>query len=233
MTATAQGLPNSPARVIKRGSKLKVTVRVPNPGPAKRYYFLDPRLATPADVSLPEIDGKATVPVNGTEPPQWWVPTHTTALRATVTADVPVDVSLLPWTGAPEVLGVSGPGDSAVATATAGQLAAGLWSAPVSGPGPYTDSTAPTGTANVTVTATTQPVDPGAQVSTGRFWDFGADDLSLPVAAGKTGTMTLTLAPAAPVGAVVHGIVYVDTDTALSMANGSEIVGIPYTYTVG
>lgn len=232
-TATASDLPNSPARVIKRDSKLKVTVRVPNPGPAKRYYFLDPRLTAPAQVSLPEIDGKATVPVNGTEPPQWWVPTHTTALKAAVTADVPVDASILPWTAAPEVLGTPGLGDSAVATATADQLAAGLWSVPVSGPGPYTGSAAPKGTAKVTVTATTQPVDPGAQASTGRFWDFSAHDLSLPVAAGKAGTMTLTLAPTAPVGTVVHGIVYVDTDTALSEANGSEIVGIPYTYTVG
>ncbi|MDO0934915.1 S8 family serine peptidase [Streptomyces sp. DG2A-72] len=233
VTATASGLPNSPARVIKRGSKLKVTVRVPNPGPAKRYYFLDPRLAASADVSLPEIDGKATVPVNGTQAPQWWVPTHTTALRATVTADVPVDASLVPWSGAPEVLGAPGLGGASVATAAADQLAAGLWSVHVSQPGPYTGSAAPKGTAKVTVTATTQPVDPGAQASTGRFWDFSAEDLSLPVAAGKTGTMTLTLAPTAAVGTVVHGIVYVDTDSALGVANGSELIGIPYTYTVG
>ncbi|MDX3315159.1 S8 family serine peptidase [Streptomyces sp. ME08-AFT2] len=233
VTATASGLPNSPARVIKRGSKLKVTVRVPNPGPAQRHYFLDPRLAAPAQVSLPETDGKTTVPVNGAEPPQWWVPTHTTSLRAMVTADFPVDASIMPGTAAPEVLGAPGPGGSTVATATADQLAAGLWYVPVSEPGPYTGSAAPKGTAKVTVTATTQPVDPGAQTSTGRFWDFSADDLSLPVAAGKTGTMTLTLAPTAPVGTVVHGIVYVDTDTALGGANGSEIVGIPYTYTVG
>ena len=232
VTATAPDLPNSPARVIKQGSELKVAVRVPNPGPANRSYFLDPRLAGPADVVLPEVDGKATVPVNG-DYPSWWVPTHTTALKATVTADIPVDALIEPWTGAPEVLSLPGPDGSVTATATADQLAAGSWYVGVSAPGPFKDTDAPEGTAKVTVTATTQPVDPAAQASTGQFWDFGADDQSLPVAAGRTGTMTLTLTPTAPAGTVVHGILYVDTDTAMDVANGSEITGIPYTYTVG
>ncbi|MFE7278409.1 S8 family serine peptidase [Streptomyces sp. NPDC057623] len=232
VTATAPDLPDSAAHVIRRGSELRVAVRVPNPGPANRSYFLDPRLAEPADVVLPEIDGKSTVPVNG-DNPTWWVPTHTTALKATVTADIPVDASILPWTGAPEFLGAPGPDGSVVATATAGQLAAGIWSVGVSAPGPFTDTAAPQGTAKVTVTATTQPFDPAAQASTGQFWDLGADYQPLSVAAGETGTMTLTLAPTAPAGTVVHGILYVATDTAMGIANGSEITGIPYTYTVG
>ncbi|MPY56762.1 S8 family peptidase [Streptomyces spongiae] len=232
VTATAPGLPNSPAHVIKQGSKLAVAVRVPNPGPAARSYFLDPRLAGSADVVLPEVDGKTTVPVNG-DSPSWWVPTHTTALRAAVTADIPVDASIYPWTGAPEFLGAPGPDGSVVATAEADQLAAGTWSVGVSAPGPFKDSTAPKGTAKVTVTATTQPVDPAAQASTGQFWDLSADYAPLSVAAGKTGTMTFTLAPTAPVGTVVHGILYVDTETAMGISNGSEITGIPYTYTVG
>jgi hypothetical protein len=97
----------------------------------------------------------------------------------------------------------------------------------------FKDSTAPKGTAEVTVTATTLPADPAAQASTGQFWDLGADYAPLSVAAGKTGTMTLTLAPTAPVGTVVHGILYVDTETAMGVSNGSEITGIPYSYTVG
>ncbi|MDN3027584.1 S8 family serine peptidase [Streptomyces sp. S.PB5] len=232
VTVSAPGLPDSPARVIKQGSKLKVTVRMPNPGPAKRSYFLDPRLAASADVVLPEPDGKTTVPVGGYNT-YWWVPTHTTALRATVTADIPVDASLRPWNGEPEVLGAPGPDGSRVATATADQLASGVWYVGVSAPGPFKDSTAPAGTAKVTVTATTQPIDPAAHASTGSFWDFTADYTPLSVAAGKTGTMTLTLAPTAPVGTVVHGILYVGNDTAMGSGNGSEITGIPYTYTVG
>ncbi|MGW3119726.1 S8 family peptidase [Streptomyces sp. NPDC001107] len=233
VTVSAPGLPDSPARVIKRGSKLKVTVRVPNPGPAERSYFLDPRLAASADVVLPDTHGKTTFPVNGPDIASYWVPTHTTALRATVTADIPVDASILPWNRSPEILGAPGPDGSRVATATADQLASGVWNVSVSAPGPFTDSTAPKGTAKVTVTATTQPIDRAAQASTGSFWDFTADYTPLTVAAGKTGTMTLTLAPTAPVGTVVHGILYVDNDTAMGSGQGSEITGIPYTYTVG
>ncbi|MET8981903.1 S8 family serine peptidase [Streptomyces sp. NPDC004539] len=233
VTATAQGLPNSEKTVVAQGSKLKVTVRVPNPGPANRSYFLDPRLTTPADVTLTENDGTTTFPVNGAQSPAWWVPTHTTALKATVTADVPVQASILPWTGAPEILGTPGPDGSAVATTTADQLTAGVWNASISTPGPYTATPAPTGTAQVSFTATTQPADPAAQASTGSFWDLKAPFTPLSVAPGKTGAMTLTLTPTAPAGTVVHGILYVATDTPLSVANGSEIIGVPYTYTVG
>ncbi|MGW3119722.1 hypothetical protein ACWDBW_21715 [Streptomyces sp. NPDC001107] len=125
--------------------------------------------------------------------------------KATATADHPVAASILPWTGDPEILGVTAPDRSVTATTTARN----------------------------TMTATTQPVDPGATASTGAFWDHSARHDSLPVAAGKTGTMTLTLAPTAPVGTVVHGILSVDNDTAMGGGNGSEITGIPYTYTVG
>gem|GEM_PF-1314618 len=232
---TAPGLPDSASTVVKQGSKLKVTVRVANPGPANRSYFLDPRLAGSADVVLPSIDGKTTFPVNGPDAESSWVPTHTTAVHATVTADTPVEASLgspLHWA---EVLGTPGPDGSVTVTETADQLSAGGWWVSVSSPGPFTDSPAPKGTAKVTVTATTQPVDPAAQASTGAFWDHGGKHEPVAVAAGRTGTMTLTLAPTAAVGTVVHGILYVDTESAETSANGygSEIIGIPYTYTVG
>jgi hypothetical protein len=45
--------------------------------------------------------------------------------------------------------------------------------------------------------------------------------------------MTLTLTPTAPVGTVVRGTVYVDSDTPFGNVTGSELIGIPYSYTVG
>ncbi|WSQ06524.1 hypothetical protein OG604_01360 [Streptomyces sp. NBC_01231] len=45
--------------------------------------------------------------------------------------------------------------------------------------------------------------------------------------------MKLTLTPTAPVGTVVHGTVYVDTDSAFPDVMRSELIGIPYSYTVG
>ncbi|HEY8984059.1 MAG TPA: peptidase, partial [Streptomyces sp.] len=229
----APGLPDSASTVVKRGSGLKVTVRVANPGPADRSYFLDPRLAGSADVVLPEIDGKSTLPLNTRDFRSYWVPTHTTAVRATFTADTPVQASAAPWEGGAEVLGTTGPDGSATVTATADQLAPGKWYVNASSPGTFTDTPAPKGDAKVVLTATTQPVDPAAQASTGAFWDYGAKHEPVAVAAGGTGTMTLTLAPTAAVGTVVHGVLYVDTVSPNTNANGSEIVGIPYAYTVG
>jgi|1186.fasta_scaffold221844_2 hypothetical protein len=45
--------------------------------------------------------------------------------------------------------------------------------------------------------------------------------------------MNLTPTPTAPAGTVVHGTVYVDTGSPFSAVMGSELIGIPYSYTVG
>ena len=131
------------------------------------------------------------------------------------------------------VFGEAGAGDTTVATALAGQLASGLWSTEVTDPGPFGDKPAGKGTAKVTLTATTQSFDPAAKASTGEFWDLDADWNPVVAAAGRTATMKLTLTPTAPVGTVVHGTVYVDTDSPFSGVMGSELIGIPYSYTVG
>ncbi|KUN73324.1 peptidase [Streptomyces canus] len=234
MTATAPGLPDSPSRVLKRGSTLTVPVRVPNSGPAERHYYLDPRLDTTGEIALVENgddkSGTAKINEGGLG---WFVPSHTTKLVATATADRPVDLNMYPWTASPMVFGEAGTGDTTVATAFAGQLASGLWSTEVTDPGPFGDKPAGKGTAKVTLTATTQSFDPAAKASTGEFWDLDADWNPVAAAAGRTATMKLTLTPTAPVGTVVHGTVYVDTDSPFSGVMGSELIGIPYSYTVG
>ncbi|MET8977991.1 S8 family serine peptidase [Streptomyces sp. NPDC004539] len=232
VTATATGLPDSPSRVIERGSSLTVPIRVPNSGPAVRDYFLDPRLDTMTDTGAFELgdDRTGTGKINEGGP-AWVVPTHTTRLVATAGADRPVDLTLTPWTGAPAVFGQPGPDGTTVATATAGQLAAGQWTTDVTDRGPYKDKPAGTGTAKVTLTATTQAFDPAAKASTGDFWDPTADFDSVTAAPGRTAAMTLTLTPTAPAGTVVHGTLYIDTDSPFT--EGSELIGIPYTYTVG
>ncbi|EFH28792.1 MULTISPECIES: S8 family serine peptidase [Streptomyces] len=234
MKATAPGLPDSPSRVLKRGSTLTVPVRLPNSGPAERHYYLDPRLDTTGEIALVEngSDKSGTAKINDGGL-GWFVPSHTTKLVATATADRPVDLNMYPWTASPMVFSEAGTGDTTVATAVAGQLASGLWTTEVTDPGPFGDKPAGKGTAKVTVTATTQSFDPAAKASTGEFWDLDADWNPVVAAAGRTATMKLTLTPTAPVGTVVHGTVYVDTDTAFSGVMGSELIGIPYSYTVG
>ncbi|WP_416966849.1 S8 family peptidase [Streptomyces sp. 4F14] len=232
VTASAPGLPDSPSRVLKRGSSLTVPIRVVNSGPAVRDYFLDPRLDTMTQVSAFEYgDDKSGTGKINEGGPAWNVPSHTTGLVATAGADRPVDLDLYPWTGAPAVFGQPGPDGTTVATATAGELAAGQWTTDVTDRGPFTDKPAGEGTAKVTLTATTQAFDPAAKASTGDYWDPAADFDSDRAAPGKTATMHLTLTPTAPTGTVVHGIVYVDTVSPF--VAGSELIGIPYTYTVG
>ncbi|WNM36818.1 hypothetical protein RKE30_15430 [Streptomyces sp. Li-HN-5-11] len=145
------------------------------------------------------------------------MPRHTSLLTTTGTAEQPVDRRWPTPPPSPDIVGFARSGDTVTA----------------SSPGPFTGTTAPKGTAKVSLAATTQPFDPAAQASTGQFWDLDADFQSLSVAVGKTGTMTLALAPAARAGTVVHGILYVDTESATDVANGSGITGIPYTCTVG
>ncbi|WP_028808927.1 S8 family peptidase [Streptomyces sp. 351MFTsu5.1] len=233
VTATAPGLPDSASRVLRRGSTLTVPVRVRNPGPAVRQYFLDARLDTTSDLPVRQFgsDKSGTAQVNG-DGPAWSVPTHTTELVATATADRPVDLTMFPATTSPQVVAQAGSGDTTVATATAGELASGPWTTVVDDPGPFTDRPAGTGTAKVTLTATTRTLDPAAKASTGAFWDPDADWNPVEAATGTTATMHLTLTPTAPVGTVVHGTVYIDTYSGFGL-EGSELTGIPYTYTVG
>ncbi|MFI1034464.1 S8 family peptidase [Streptomyces sp. NPDC020951] len=239
VSATAPGLPDSPARTIKRGSHLTVSVRVPNAGPAQRHFFLDPRLDTISDIRVPELgeDTGGTAPINDGGI-TWILPTHTSRLVATATADRPVDLSLSPLTWSPEVLSQAGPGNTTTTTTAAGQLAAGVWVTAVSDVSSSAGRPSDDDTAKVSLTATTQEIDHSARASTSDPWNNDPNWQPVTVAPGATGTMTLTLTPTAPVGTVVHGTVYVDAHTAFpnffgSEMIGSELTGIPYTYTVG
>ncbi|MFF3846461.1 S8 family serine peptidase [Streptomyces sp. NPDC002328] len=236
ITASAPGLPNSPTRTIRRGSHLTVSVKVPNPGPAQQSLFLDPRLDTMSEVPVPELGEPTggTAPINGGGL-AWIVPTHTTRLVATATADRPVDVGVFPLTWSPEVYTQGGLSNTTAATTTADQLAAGAWVTEVSAP--FTGRPADEDTAHVSLDATTQTIDSSAKASTGDPWDNGPDWKPVSVAPGTTATMTITLTPTAPVGTVVRGTLYVDTHTGFpnflgSELIGSELTGIPYTYTV-
>src|SRR4029077_6605398 len=50
--ATATGLPDSPKRLLKRGSKLTVPIKITNTGKAPEDYFIDARLAKKTTIEL-------------------------------------------------------------------------------------------------------------------------------------------------------------------------------------
>jgi hypothetical protein len=89
--------------------------------------------------------------------------------------------------------------------------------------------------------ATTEAFDPTATSPVGDFWKFGVASLArsasynlFTVNSGQTRTLTLTIKPSGKAGTVVRGILYVDDFVdSLQFLSGSQLVAIPYEYTIG
>jgi Subtilase family len=236
--ARTVGLPTSPTAKIAPGSPATGSVVVTNTGAAGAYFFLDPRLDGPEDVVLPPVAGQATIDlpedVASTSPPTYLVPPHTSGLAQTIHASLPVGAYLEYGEGNPGAYGTTGAGNSTVDTITADQLAIGNWITDVGELGPFAGP-APAGTANISLTAHTQPFDSGATSSTGDHWSTsvgGSAGHAVYLPAGATATIAMTLKPTAAPGTVVHGTVYVDTWNN-EAGQGSELTGLPYSYTTG
>jgi subtilase family protein len=237
-TARAVNLPNNTTTKIKAGQTVNASIEVTNTGSAAQYFFLDPRLAGEDTVKLTPTSGDLAINLPedtaDTAAPTWFVPPHTSRVSETVAASVPVDVDLFPFAGNPEVFRKAGNGNNTIDTASAKQLATGNWATDIAEVGPF-PSGAPHATANVSMAARTLPFDSDAHGQGGDVWQqaVGNNDATpVYVVSGVTRNLTLAITPTAPAGTVVHGIVYVDTFNP-EVSNGSELVGIPYTYTVG
>ncbi|QNP75435.1 S8 family serine peptidase [Streptomyces roseirectus] len=231
---TASGLPAEQAHRLARGAKQEVTVRVRNTGPAGRYLFLDPRLATDTDLALTPTGGSATAQLPFPDSATWRVPRHTSVLTAVGTADSPVDLEMAHTTVAPDVVGFARAGNTVTASLSAAGVTPGDWYTELTPAGPFGAAPAPTGTGHVTLTARTKSFDTAVSSTTGDFWQPGSTVTPVFVAAGGSVTLTATVTPSAPVGAVVRGTLYVETYTPASgEKTGSVLAGIPYAYTVG
>ena len=80
-----------------------------------------------------------------------------------------------------------------------------------------------------------QPFDNAVTSGTGDFWSTavgGSAGNAVFIPAGGTATIPVTITPTAAPGTVVHGTLYVDTWNNL-IGQGSELAGIPYSYTAG
>ncbi|AHI01827.1 S8 family serine peptidase [Kutzneria albida] len=229
-TARANNLPNGAK--IKAGSTVTASVEVTNTGAAGQYFFLDPRLGGQQQVTLKPYNGqeKLTLPVHtsGTTVPSYLVPPHTTRLDANTSASLPVDIDLLYDKGNPEFFAKSRNNSAHVTGSSRQQLAPGSWTVDVQQPGPFPNGSA-AGTATVSLAATTQQFDPWLTSATGDYWQGNAKPVY--VVPGVTSTIKVSITPNAPVGTVVHGTVYVDSVNPLA-GGGSELIGLPYSYTV-
>jgi hypothetical protein len=236
-SARATGLPAGGA--VKAGSTVTASVDVTNTGLTGQWFFLDPRLSGQAKVNLVPSSGDTslTLPLHtsSSTPPSWIIPPHTAAFSASTTASMPVDLDLFAVLGSPEklALATNRPDHAVTDTVSANQLAIGTWGSDVQAVGPFPNG-APAGTAKIGASAITAPFDPSFSSETGDYWQGavgGAAATPVFVPAGATRTIKITIRPTAPAGAAVHGTVYVDTYNPLA-GEGSELIGLPYAYTV-
>jgi Subtilase family len=239
-------LPDSPSVSLTRGSSVAYKITVHNTGAAPEDIFLDPRLTTLRSYTLQPQDRVAGVklPVPATvNPPEWIVPTMTHSVSASASSSVPVMFDFAPFPGDPDE--ASSAGRTASASYPLGPavtpVTQGLWFVLPAEVGPYPAHGAASATVSTSMSAVTQQFDTSASPATGDFWKFGVAPLAasasyslFAVNPGQTRTITLTVKPSAPAGTVVRGMLYIDDFVdSLQFLSGSQLVALPYAYTVG
>jgi hypothetical protein len=168
--------------------------------------------------------------------PGWMVPPGADELTVDARSTVPLTFDLAANFGNPDVWAVSA-GTTASVTVKAPEIASGLWFAAPEEIGPFPAGGGPAATADMGAKVRTRQFDPAVTSSTGDIW-LGSVMASPPPATpltlppGGSGTITVTITPQAPRGSVVRGVVYVD-DFSGYTGSGDELIGIPYSYTVG
>jgi hypothetical protein len=260
VSATASALPDSASTTLS--SPVSVPVTITNHGKSPENFFLDPRLdGTTTYPLLGENTSDVPVPLPaGSGGPAWLVPTETSELGASAVSTIPMTFDLGEFAdGADPDIASYTPGSTAGSTtpsltvaAAAGSLSPGIWSGDQAPPATngFVAPDTTTGTATFTVNAATQTFDLGALPSQGDFW-YGQVGLTSPptlpafnptftIAPGKSRVIDLTITPGQDgiAGTVVTGTLYVDVFAAFNEAQlggltGSDVVGIPYKYTIG
>jgi hypothetical protein len=238
-------LPAGPGVKLTPGRSYSYQIRLDNTGTAPEDVFLDARLPQLATYTLQPQDKVSGVrlPLSGSaDPPEWIVPTMTHSVSAAASATSPVMFDFGPFPGDPDE--ESPAGRTVTADFPVGRLPSpvtqGLWFAVPSEIGPFGAGGAGAVTANMTMRATTEEFDTTTSSPDGDFWGFGVRSLAgsatynlFAVNAGQTRTLTLTIKPKGNPGTVVRGTLYVDDFVdSLQFLSGSQLVAIPYSYTI-
>jgi len=170
--SVSAAMPASAKATLRAGHAVSVKVKVRNTGVAPQAYFADGRLTTAGNLTLasqvPGDDLSAETLPESTVTPMWLLPTGVNQASFTAKATVPVQMDASYAPGDPEVFGY-GSGTTSTATASAAELAPGIWVGNVGEIGPF-DGPAPAGTVALTAVAHGQLFDPAISSSTGDFW---------------------------------------------------------------
>jgi hypothetical protein len=247
VAASVKNLPDSTATDLPAGTPVTAYVRVKNNGIVPEAYFVDPRLndsvtlnlaaQSASTLTLPDIDGVV---------PQYLVPSHTTAIKATVSSSAPLFFDITYPYGDPDV--VSTTGKTATDSYSASDVGAGDWTVTPFLVGPTGKNPANNVNANVSMTATTAGFDPAVSSPTGDLWlgstNAAATFTPYVVNPGQSVTIPVTITPSGAAGATVSGTLYIADSSFISpdlnfddepgfTPEGSDVAAFPYSYTIG
>jgi hypothetical protein len=245
VAAAAKGLPDGGS--LTPGTPVTARVRVTNNGTVPEEYFVDPRLDSAVTVSLAAQSASSVIlpDVDGTVP-QYLVPSHTTAIKATVSSSAPLFFDITYPYGDPDVISTTG--KTATASYSASDVGAGDWTVTPFLVGPTGKNPAPNVTANVAMTATTDGFNPSITSPTGDLWlgstNANATFTPYVVDPGQSVSIPVTITASGTVGATVTGTLYIADSSFISSdlnlddqfgntPEGSDVAAFPYSYTIG
>jgi Peptidase inhibitor I9 len=245
VAASAQGLPDGGS--LTAGTPVTAQVQVRNNGTVPEEYFVDPRLNSSATVNLaaqsassltlPDVDGVV---------PQFLVPSHTTAIKATVSSSAPLFFDITYPFGDPDVISTTG--KTATDSYSAPEVGAGDWTVTPFLVGPTGAKPAPNVTATVAMTATTAGFNPSITSPTGDLWlgstNAAATFTPYVVNPGQSVSIPVTITPSGTVGSTVTGTLYISDSSFIpsdlnfddepgNTPEGSDVAAFPYSYTIG
>jgi len=256
-------LPSSAATTVSATSGTTATISVTNNGYAPLIIGADPRLTTTTVATLSDVNGAPSTQAFN----NYWtyfVPPSTQSVTEQMTSTLPASFELTADLGDPSLsplvptigqTSVQDSTDASLTWAPSTGVATGLYGVVPQPTGVFTTTPVGTGTATSTFTATTKALDPAITTDAGNFVSstYGLNNLDkvgTVVNPGDTATITVTIAPTAAVGTVIHGSLGIESISvggALEYAFGMSTAGyivqsdpqistlgsVPYTYTVG
>jgi hypothetical protein len=246
-SASVSNLPDSAGTTLTAGTPVTAYVQVHNGGSTPEAYFVDPRLKDQVSATLaPQTFSTLTLPNVTGLVPAYLVPSHTTALKATVSSSAPLFFDFTYPFGDPDVL--SSTGKTATGTYSAPDIGAGEWDVTPFLVGPTGTKPAKNRTATVSMTATTAGFDPAVSSPTGDLW-LGSTSLAASftpyvVNPGQSVTIPVTITPRGGKGSTVTGTLYLADSSFISgdvsyddvpgySPEGSDVASFPYSYTIG
>ena len=243
--ASASGLPDG--STLTAGTPVTAFVNVTNNGTTPEAYFVDPRLNDQVNLDLAaQTTSTLTLPNVTGVVPEYLVPSHTTALKATVSSSAPLFFDFTYPYGDPDL--ISSIGKTASASYSASGIGAGDWTVTPFLVGPTGKTAAKNVTATTSLTATTAGFDPAVSSPTGDLW-LGSANPATPftpyvVNPGQSVSIPVTITPTGNPGSTVTGTLYVADSSFISTdlsfddvagysPEGSDVAAFPYSYTIG